>query len=385
MDNETIGSTAAGHDASRDFALLTIRHPNMEKPLEDLLDTVRDHGGYDIVVLYGPTGVGKTTIISQAVKKITAQAQQAADLPPGSIPVAVTEAIAPENGKFGWKDYYIRALTALSEPLIDRKIDYEAFERTGKPPRLGSVTTDTNALRRALEHALRHRQPAAFFVDEAQHFASVAGGRKLKDQLEVIKSLANTSRSLHVLVGTYELLMLQNLSGQLSRRVRQIHMPRYRAEVEQDRLAFARILLAFQTRLPVPEPPNLLDSWEYLYTRSVGCVGILKNWLLRSLNAALEDGSPTILPEHLRRHALSTAQCERIAKEALEGERRVADSEADDQELRSMLGFESPAGSTTQETDVKSRERVQRRVGQRKPQRDPVGSDEQQAASGAES
>jgi len=42
-----------------------------------------------------------------------------------------------------------------------------------------------------LEQALRYRSPTAFIVDEAQHFKRIAGGRRLLDQMDTLKSLAN--------------------------------------------------------------------------------------------------------------------------------------------------------------------------------------------------
>ena len=68
--------------------------------------------------------------------------------------------------------------------------------------------------------------PAAFFIDEAHHLGKVSGGRKFQDHLDVIKSLANTAETMHVLVGTYELQLLLNLSDQLSRRSRTFHFER---------------------------------------------------------------------------------------------------------------------------------------------------------------
>ena len=34
------------------------------------------------------------------------------------------EAIAGESADFNWRDFYMRLLTAMDEPLIDHKIDY---------------------------------------------------------------------------------------------------------------------------------------------------------------------------------------------------------------------------------------------------------------------
>src|SRR5207253_2450185 len=64
----------------------------------------------------------------------------------------------------------------------------------------------------AVEQALRHRRPAAVLIDEAQHLAKVPSGRRLADQLDVIKSIASHTGTVHVLFGTYDLLAFRNLT-----------------------------------------------------------------------------------------------------------------------------------------------------------------------------
>ena len=114
----------------------------------------------------------------------------------------------------------------------------------------------TSELRWALEQALRHRRPTAFIVDEAQHFKRIASGRRLLDQMDTIKSLANLTGITHVLIGTYELLGFSQLSAQLDRRSCEIHFPRYHIDVPEEMLAFKRILLTFQRHLPLMGEPD---------------------------------------------------------------------------------------------------------------------------------
>ena len=144
-------------------------------------------------------------------------------------------------------------------------------------------------------------------MDEAQNLGKVASGRKLRDQTDCLKSLANLGKTRFLLSGTYELLMLRNLSAQLCRRTLDIHFPRYRAEVEQDIRAFKSVVQTFQRYLPLAETPDLLECWDLCYERSIGCVGILKDWLSRTLSAVLErdDMALTLTRKDLERHAWS--------------------------------------------------------------------------------
>lgn len=61
----------------------------------------------------------------------------------------------------------------------------------------------------------------------------MAGGHQMLQQMNWIKSIANITNTTHVLFGTYELLNCCSLSGQLSRRSEDIHLPRYHRVVLQ--------------------------------------------------------------------------------------------------------------------------------------------------------
>src|SRR5258708_15282019 len=100
-----------------------------------------------------------------------------------------------------------------------------------------------------VEQALRYRRPAAVLVDEAQHLAKMTSGRRLLDQLDVIKSIANRTGTVHALFGTYDLLAFRNLSGQLSRRSVDVHFCRYRVDNTEDRKTFLNVLCSFDRQI----------------------------------------------------------------------------------------------------------------------------------------
>jgi hypothetical protein len=151
---------------------------------------------------------------------------------------------------------------------------------------------------------------------------------------------------MHVLIGTYELLGLTNLSAQLSRRSVEVHFGRYRATVDKDRLAFKSVLLTFQHHLPVSEEPDLVGSWERLYEGSLGRVGVLKSWLNRALADAIAHEATTITRRHLDRQAMPTRTLLNLAREITEGEAVLREDPKGRDQLRSLLGL--PATSITQ-------------------------------------
>jgi hypothetical protein len=206
----------------------------------------------------------------------------------------------------------------------------------------------------------------------------MASGRKLQDQLDALKSLSNQTGPIIVLLGTYELLVFRNLSAQLSRRSIDIHFQRYNLDSEETLHAFQSVLMTFQHHLPLHEQPDLLSRWEYFYERSIGCVGILKEWLTRALAEVLDDGGKRLTHKHWARYALSISQCERMLSDAKEGEIRLTESGESHRRLKAglgLIGTNDMKGERDSADDPLSisKSKRSRRVGQRNPKRDKTG------------
>lgn len=360
------------------FETKMVKHPHLERALKALLNHMKARSGASMVFLLGPSGVGKTTLIRLIRNTVLKELKGTLEADPGRIPIVVVPAIPPDRAGFDWKEFYRSSLRALEEPLVEHKV------RPGEPPPSKGTVADFLAgrrvgseLRQALERAIRFRRLDALIIDEAQHIAKTASGRKLLDQMDVIKSLADTTETLFVLVGTYRLRDFRNLSDQVSRRGMDIHFPRYRHEFQDDLKAFVRVLYSFQRWMPVKKEPNLVEHLEFCYERSIGCVGVLKDWLVRALRAAVEDHAPTITSSHLQRHALSIEQCIRMATEARQGEAAFEENEKARNQLLKLLHLATGASDPHQATmrlDERSATRDRGdKPGRRKPKRDLVG------------
>jgi energy-coupling factor transporter ATP-binding protein EcfA2 len=360
-------------DRTREFRILTVAHPVLLAAKDSLMAAINEAPAGSIVMVYGPTGVGKSTLRLKIQQLLTDQKLALMNTDHACVPFVSVEAAATDNGHFSWRDHYRRTLLALSEPMLEHKIQpnwihmmHDSHSQHLLGPRSAAVE-----LRHALESAILHRRPAAILVDEAQHLTRIASGRRLADQLEVIKSVSNCTQTIHILLGTYDLLALRQLNGQLVRRSLDIHFRRYSAESRQDLRVFKNVVLTFQERVPLDEPPDLLALWDLLYERSVGCIGVLKEWLDRALIAVLKEGCSTMSPRHLEATALSASQCEKIAIEAHEGEAQLSSGDQVQPRLRVLLGLSAYSDTPPVRNPVGRKRSV--RVGRRNPRRDQVG------------
>lgn len=360
------------------FRSFTVAHPLLVEAKEKLTAAIWDSEPNSLIFVVGPTGVGKTTLRIKTEHILAAQLRTELEEDRGRIAAVSVEAMAPETGSFSWRDLFKRLLLQLDEPLIEYKRDLQTEVAPMRSPLRPNPTAAQ--YRYAVEQALQYRRPMAVMIDEAQHLAKMASGRRLLDQLDVIKSLASQTRTVHVLFGTYDLLAFRNLNGQLSRRSIDIHFARYRADAAAERQAFVGVVRSFARQLPLSVLPDLVSDWEFLYERSMGCVGVLKQWLTRSLSAALRKGESTLTRQNLESHALSVSQVDKILSEANEGELRLKDSDDARLLLREKLGL-APREHRPQEVNAASRAEsprphARRRPGERRPVRDVIGTPE---------
>jgi flavin-binding protein dodecin len=121
----------------------------------------------------------------------------------------------------------------------------------------------------------------------------------------------------------------------------------------------------------------ICHTWKYCYERTIGCVGMLKDWLTQALAEAIERGEKTISLSLLEQHSLSVDRCGQMVTEAVAGEAALTEDDNAAYQLRVRLGLETgPAEQQKQDRRSQSPSRRHPRVGQRKPTRDPVRQEE---------
>ena len=341
-----------------------IEHPRLLEALEATIQAICPPGAGastrrvgTMVLLIGPSRVGKTTLIRLLEARLLARAQAQMERDPSFIPFASIQAAGPESSRFDWQTYYKAVLRGLQDPFVDSRV----------------ASIPTRELRQAMEAALIHRKPFAVIVDEAHHLAKAASGRRLQDQLDHLKHVENTTGVSHILAGTYEMRPFRKVNAQLACRGIDVHFPRYDATKEEDGHIFSSVLWALQRQLPVEEEPPLIEDWEFLYARSIGCIGLLKMHLNRALNVALTEGARTVTQSHLRQTALSETRVELALRNAMESEAELTEAEGADERLLALLGLREASPPSQPQTAPVERER--RRPGKRAEGRDMTGQE----------
>ncbi len=367
------------------FMAAIIAHPIIDTAQKELLSALSVAKPDSLIFGFGPAGVGKTTLLISVKNKITDRLRPTLESDRERIPAPSAELPAPGPRQYDWRETFRLLLQELQEPLIDRKRASQADDDSD-PNRISGNTMSSfratnrnptlNDYRSSYITSLRHRRPVAVLLDDA-HYLSKVSGSDLLSQLDLVKSLASRSGTPHALFGTYELLALRNLSGQISRRSFDIHLPRY-STGSDDQDSFASAVACLCLKMPVPECPTLEEDSDYLYERSGGCVGVLKDWMGKALYDAISENSATVTLDHMKRRAHSDAALTQMLTEIVEGEKRLEQGgsrylEIRNEFLRPQKGDCKSPPLVKEKSQGSPKPVSKRKVGERSPARDPIG------------
>ena len=212
----------------------------------------------------------------------------------------------------------------------------------------------------------------------------------------------NRTNILHVLADPYALFGFRNTSGQLARRGRDIHFARYHVADREEHTAFVAALKYLLEWVPLDVDLNtLLSRWRWFAEGCVGCIGVLKDWLVAATAATLVQKGTNLTEEILTKTMPHPARRVSLEMEARAGEHKVAlhNSEGNKQFQALLKKPAKAANGKTEPTPGNmpgapyagqadeiakpasasfplpqvSPKPTQPRVGQRAPERDPVG------------
>jgi len=373
-------------DPVGDFEALRLMHPAYSNAFNRTWSlTTRGHQSR-VVIVTGPTGVGKSTLGVSLYKKALKAAAPAMKADLSIVPAVRVSAVTALGRAFSWKDFFIRALMQLREPLVERKVWIpEQLSLLGGdlPMKTGGDHLYPELLRRTMENALKYRRTRYLFIDEAHHMLLCHNEKQLAFQFETLKSLADMSEATIVLLGTYKLLMIRDYSAQLTRRSQIVHFPRYDFRSEEDRQAFKSTVANFAKELPIPLEPKLAGDVMYFFAKTAGCIGILRDLMRDALHEAVESKAKRITPKIIESVAQTNKAIQTIIEEAALGEISLQDiafdivrdlvTKSPEEIIKArMVALGQVDPEEAEPKASKSRGKPKESVGTRRPKRDTV-------------
>lgn len=289
----------------KEFQVKVVHHGMLDDVQARTLSSITTGQPGNITAIIGPTGAGKTTVSTLIAEALRTHIR-GKEKHQGVIEMLLK---ANEVSRFNWKDFYQRLLALCNEPLT------EEIEN----PISANATVDR--YRRCLEQDLTKSGVKVLILDEAHHLVRNKKEDALEDQMYRLKSFSDMSQVHIVLIGTYELYSVVALDDQLFRRVNFVHFPRYQIEKTEHVDMFKVALYNFMELLAPFKPVSFVEPEmaTFLWTGSVGCVGILQNWILKSVGEQLNSGSVSLTRKHFESAIIRPVELrkmhERIAKQ----------------------------------------------------------------------
>src|SRR4030095_2924242 len=103
------------------FKLYPMAHPKLQTMHEQILRAIREPAGASLLFILGPTGVGKTTLVSRLMQQITCDLLPELERDRERMAVVGIEAEAPIYGNYDFKQHFKRSLKALEEILVEHR------------------------------------------------------------------------------------------------------------------------------------------------------------------------------------------------------------------------------------------------------------------------
>ena len=299
--------------ACREISRRSVQHPTYERTIYRLFQSVAVALPGEIIVLVGPSRVGKTRAIEEAI----AQAIGANQAPETKPSIRVVADNMSTSGQFSTKAFCRQMLQALEHPIhgLSAGDDNAAIKRDQQFHR-----TPEGMLHDAIERALHNQKTRFVIIDEVQHVKYARGGlRAAAAILDSWKCLAQKTGIVLILVGSYELLDYLAYVPHLLGRMHLVEFPPYDASNRTDQKSFASVLKAWSLPIRFERNDISLLTWgKPLMEGSLGCVGQLGLWLRKALGS-LEPGAPYLTREALLDQRQAAMHAQAIEDEILRG------------------------------------------------------------------
>lgn len=351
---------------------LFIHHKYFEDVYSEILRFIQYGRRDDVLVVLGPTGVGKTTLIRFLEKTLTERISSG--WRSDHFPPIVVEAPAQDNNQFPWRAFMENILLSLGEDNLGKKVDLDEAEECRRKGRklAGKNRLTIGQLQELIRRRIESLRPVAMLIDEGQNIVEGITDKPKKANVNRLKNWANTMKTKIIIFGTHESEAILNLNEQLARRIKPIYFPRYK-KTEEEIVRFAEFYVGLKDALQINVDPKLENDFEYLYNHSLGCAGILSGWVHDAIAYCINSNKKVINKTVMNKCRMSSDRLKtaELAIRKFEEVYFTSQKEFVPELVEVDENFDLFNHSAIELKGEKKTER--RKPGKRKPERYPVG------------
>lgn len=354
-----------------ELATTLVHHIEFDLAFESIVESIEDPAGAPIILALGVPGFGKTELARLVEEAVAAAAVDAMRADPNHVPVVRTDAFAPDAGRsFGWREAYLTILHLLGESGVELRPG-DALDRAAllAPRGSGRHNRSNPQLQLDVIDALRFHGTELLIIDEIEHIAYTRDEQRFGASADMLKTIANETGVRILALGSYEGSGFATVSGQLIRRMRLVHLPRYRADRAGEYREYARVAAAMLGLIGYADDPAELIP--QLYRQSLGAVGTTADLLLRSAHAWTRYGGSLL--EGISRNMRLAGDLDIVAQAIVAAEKQFFDDAGGWTGLDDHIGLAKAPLAVPARGKPKTGRKPARRVGRRAPVRDLVG------------
>jgi hypothetical protein len=323
------------------------QHDKYVKAFKSIRALVTADLGQFMIFLIGVSRVGKTTLQEDLLKSLPRDWDGK---------VVRFEAPPKMTAQFSIRPFLLRYLEHIGDPFSALRVRSYARMKT-------------HELIELIVRRIRQKGVKLVIVDESDLFVTVRGDAQAYENLQFLKSLVNITGIPHLFAGTPPLAEFLAMEGQVINRSHVVRLTPYNYDNDEHVKIYLQVLKKFEKSLTVPLNQELKKDPIVLFQATNGCIGALKELLVRMEAMAIAHEQDTISAQLISTFGFYDPN--NIRAEEIEEFNNLSTSNKSEQSV-STKPEPNPNKEATKERKW-HRKPSRRKPGQRKSHADKVG------------